>query len=95
MKKQTKLPQQEKLDVTCLITLTSKTEKDFRGIPKKVTYKGLVTEGGYYKIVTATMQNNVLQEFISDWRQLPGDAKVEKLAKPYTYVITNSDASID
>lgn len=91
MKNNNKLPQQEKLDITCMITLWAKVGQT----REQRVYKGLVTEGRYYKIVTATMQNNVLQEFISDWRQLPGDAKIEKLKEPYTYVIANSDASID
>lgn len=95
MKKQsTKLPQQDKLDITCMITLRSETEKDFRGYPVKKKYKGLVTEGKFYKIVAATMENGVLQEFVTPWRQLPGDAIVEKVDEPYTYVIANSDASV-
>ena len=93
MKKTTKLPQQDKLDITCMITLTS-NERDFKGDVIKKRYKGLVTEGRFYKIVAATMENGVLQEFVTPWRQLPGDALVEKVDEPYTYVIANSDASI-
>ena len=93
MKKQsTKLPQQDKLDITCTITLT--TRPDWPKPPVKKKYKGLVTEGKFYKIVAATMENGVLQEFVTPWRQLPGDAIVEKVDEPYTYVIANSDASV-